>query len=112
MQKNCTIDLKKNNLYFGQFYRPRIEIFENCSAFLCVIFSRERISERIERKFESKQIPNLDVQFSNVHQEMNLSMSKHCTCSVVSYRRWLAYDQLINELLLLYDWEISLNIAG
>ena len=50
-------------------------------------YSKITVCERIERKFE-KQNPNLDVQFSNVHQEMNLAKSKHCTCSVVSYRHW------------------------
>ena len=81
------------------------------SFFWSVSLVRDNLRE-LREKFESKQISNLDVQFSNVHREMNLSMSKHCTCSAVSYRRWLAYDQLINGLLLLSDWKISLNIAG
>ena len=35
--------------FFCKFYHSRMEVFQNCSAFYCVIFSGQRKSERIER---------------------------------------------------------------
>jgi hypothetical protein len=52
--------LELGTLCLGQFYCSR-RSFANCSAFgsshLCVSFSHERKSERIEKKFET-QNPN------------------------------------------------------
>ena len=44
------------NWCFGQFYHSRIEFLQNCPVFLSVSFSRERKSERNERKYKTQNL--------------------------------------------------------